>query len=375
MPDFKVVSEYSPAGDQPQAIEKLAEGLENGLREQVLKGVTGSGKTYTMAKVIEKVQPPHAGAGPQQDAGGSAVRGVSGSSFPTTPWSTSSPTTTTTSRRHTSPTRIPISKRMPPPTRRSTACVSVRHLRPAGAAGCHRGLVGVAASTVWASRTILPRMMISLRVGMTMDRDELLRRLVEDRYERNDVAFQRNMFRVRGDTVELYPAYYKDRAIRVEFFGDEIDRITEFHPVTGAALKALQHVAVYPASHYVTPKDKLERAAEEIERELARQKALFEEQGKLIEAQRIDQRTRYDVEMMRELGYCSGIENYSRIISPSVPAGSPPMTLLDFFPDDFRAVRGREPCDAAAGAGHVQRRPCPQAEPGGVRLPPALRLR
>ena len=178
------------------------------------------------------------------------------------------------------------------------------------------------------------RMMISLRVGMTMDRDELLRRLVEDRYERNDVAFQRNVFRVRGDTVELYPAYYKDRAIRVEFFGDEIDRITEFHPVTGAALKALQHVAVYPASHYVTPKDKLERAAEEIERELAQQKALFEEQGKLIEAQRIDQRTRYDVEMMRELGYCSGIENYSRIISQR-PAGSPPMTLLDFFPDDF----------------------------------------
>ena len=140
--------------------------------------------------------------------------------------------------------------------------------------------------------------------------------------------------RDRGDTVELYPAYYKDRAIRVEFFGDEIERITEFHPVTGAALKQLTHVAVYPASHYVTPKDKLERAAKEIERELAERKKWFEDNGKLIEAQRIDQRTRYDVEMMRELGYCSGIENYSRIISQR-PAGSPPMTLLDFFPEDF----------------------------------------
>ena len=176
--------------------------------------------------------------------------------------------------------------------------------------------------------------MISLRTGMTLERDELLRRLVEDRYERNDVAFQRNVFRVRGDTVELYPAYYKDRAIRVEFFGDEIERITEFHPVTGAALKQLTHVAVYPASHYVTPKDKLERAAQEIERELAERKKWFEDNGKLIEAQRIDQRTRYDVEMMRTLGYCSGIENYSRVISQR-PVGSAPMTLLDFFPEDF----------------------------------------
>ena len=142
------------------------------------------------------------------------------------------------------------------------------------------------------------------------------------------------MFRVRGDTVELYPAYYKDRAIRVEFFGDEIERITEFHPVTGAAMKQLNHVAVYPASHYVTPKDKLERAAVEIERELAERKKWFEDNGKLVEAQRIDQRTRYDVEMMRTLGYCSGIENYSRVISQR-PVGSAPMTLLDFFPEDF----------------------------------------
>ena len=178
------------------------------------------------------------------------------------------------------------------------------------------------------------RMMISLRVGQTMDRDELLRRLVEDRYERNDIAFERNMFRVRGDTVELYPAYYKDRAVRVEFFGDEIDRITEFHPVTGAAIKSLQHVAVYPASHYVTPRDKMDAAIRQIRKELDARLAELEGQNKLVEAQRLRQRTEYDMEMMTELGYCSGIENYSRIISQR-PVGSAPMTLLDFFPDDF----------------------------------------
>ena len=173
-------------------------------------------------------------------------------------------------------------------------------------------------------------MVISLRQGREYPRDELLRKLVEIRYDRNDVAFERNMFRVRGDTVEIYPGY----AIRVEFFGDEIDRISEINPVTGAAQRIIDHVAIYPASHYVTTHEKMERAAQEIERELAERKAYFEEHGKLIEAQRIEQRTRYDVEMMRELGYCTGIENYSRVISGRAP-GSAPMTLMDYFPDDF----------------------------------------
>ena len=332
MPDFKVVSEYSPAGDQPQAIEKLAEGLENGLREQVLKGVTGSGKTYTMAKVIEKVNRPTLVLAHNKTLAAQLCEEFR-EFFPNNAVEyfvsyydyyqpeAYIPHTDTYIEKDAS-TNEEIDR-----LRLSATCALLerRDVIVVSSVSCIYGL---------GEPDDFARMMISLRVGMTMDRDELLRRLVEDRYERNDVAFQRNMFRVRGDTVELYPAYYKDRAIRVEFFGDEIDRITEFHPVTGAALKALQHVAVYPASHYVTPKDKLERAAEEIERELAQQKALFEEQGKLIEAQRIDQRTRYDVEMMRELGYCSGIENYSRIISQR-PAGSPPMTLLDFFPDDF----------------------------------------
>ena len=177
-------------------------------------------------------------------------------------------------------------------------------------------------------------LVVSLRVGAEWDRDELLRRLVEIRYERNDIAFERNMFRVRGDTVEIYPAYYRDHAIRVEFFGDEIDRISDFNPVTGSVNRVLNHVAIYPASHYVTTKDKMDKAILEIRRELEDQVKYFTDNNQLVEAQRLRQRTEYDMEMMAELGYCSGIENYSRIISDR-PAGSAPMTLLDFFPDDF----------------------------------------
>ena len=178
------------------------------------------------------------------------------------------------------------------------------------------------------------KLVVSLRVGAQWDRDELLRRLVEIRYERNDIAFERNMFRVRGDTVELYPAYYRDHAIRVEFFGDEIDRISDFNPLTGTVNRVLNHIAIYPASHYVTTKEKMDKAIGQIRRELEDQVKVFTDNGQLVEAQRIRQRTEYDMEMMAELGYCSGIENYSRIISDR-PAGSAPMTLLDFFPDDF----------------------------------------
>ena len=332
MPDLKVVSEYQPAGDQPQAIDKLAQGLENGLRAQVLKGVTGSGKTYTMAKVIERVNRPTLVLAHNKTLAAQLCEEFR-EFFPNNAVEyfvsyydyyqpeAYVPQTDTYIEKDAS-TNEEIDR-----LRLSATCALLerRDVIVVASVSCIYGL---------GEPDDFARMMISLRTGMTLERDELLRRLVEDRYERNDVAFQRNVFRVRGDTVELYPAYYKDRAIRVEFFGDEIERITEFHPVTGAALKQLTHVAVYPASHYVTPKDKLERAAQEIERELVERKKWFEDNGKLIEAQRIDQRTRYDVEMMRTLGYCSGIENYSRVISQR-PVGSAPMTLLDFFPEDF----------------------------------------
>ena len=178
------------------------------------------------------------------------------------------------------------------------------------------------------------KMMVSLRVGDILERDEFLKRLVSIRYERNDIAFERNMFRVRGDTVEVWPAYWKDTAIRVEFFGDEIDRISEINVVTGSPIRKLSHIPIWPATHYVTPKEKMDAAVQEIYKELEERVAYFEKEGKLIEAQRIKQRTMYDVEMMQELGYCSGIENYSRVIEGR-PVGSPPHTLLDYFPKDF----------------------------------------
>ena len=178
------------------------------------------------------------------------------------------------------------------------------------------------------------KMMVSLRVGATLERDELLKKLVAIRYERNDIAFERNMFRVRGDTVEIFPAYWKDSAIRVEFFGDEIDRISEINVVTGAAIRRLNTIPIWPATHYVTPKEKMDAAVQEIYKELEERVAFFQANNQLIEAPRIKQRTMYDVEMMQELGYCTGIENYSRVIEGRAP-GSPPHTLLDYFPKDF----------------------------------------
>ena len=177
-------------------------------------------------------------------------------------------------------------------------------------------------------------MVISLRIGQSRPMDEILRKLTEIRYERNDINFTRNTFRVRGDTLEIYPAYWAGRAIRVEFFGDEVDRISEINAVTGLPERILDHVAIYPASHYVTTREKMERAIREIEREMDERVKYFEERGKLLEAQRIAQRTRYDIEMMQEIGFCTGIENYSRVISGRAP-GTPPMTLIDYFPDDF----------------------------------------
>ena len=332
MPDFKVVSPYQPAGDQPEAIAALAEGLNNGLREHVLMGVTGSGKTYTMAKVIEKVQRPTLVLAHNKTLAAQLCEEFR-EFFPNNAveyfvsyYDYYQPEAyidhTDTYIEKDASTNEEIDR-----LRLSATCALLerRDVIVVASVSCIYGL---------GEPDDFAKMMISLRPGQIIDRDELLRRLVEIRYERNDVAFGRNMFRVRGDTVELYPAYYKDKAVRVEFFGDEIDRITEFHPVTGVSNRTLQHIAIYPASHYVTPRDKMERAMGVIRAELDEQVKFFEENEKLIEAQRIRQRTEYDMEMMTELGYCSGIENYSRIISDR-PAGSPPMTLLDFFPEDF----------------------------------------
>ncbi len=332
MPKFEVVSEYQPSGDQPEAIAALAEGIENGLKEQVLLGVTGSGKTFTMAKVIEAVQRPTLVLAHNKTLAAQLCAEFK-EFFPNNAveyfvsyYDYYQPEAyiphTDTYIAKDAATNDEIDR-----LRLSATCALLerRDVIVVSSVSCIYGL---------GEPDDFAKMVVSLRVGAEWDRDELLRRLVEIRYERNDVAFERNMFRVRGDTVELYPAYYRDHAIRVEFFGDEIDRISDFNPVTGAVNRVLNHIAIYPASHYVTTKDKMDRALGEIRGEMEEQVQVFTDNNQLVEAQRIRQRTEYDMEMMAELGYCSGIENYSRIISDR-PAGSAPMTLLDFFPDDF----------------------------------------
>ena len=330
--EFKLHAPFKPTGDQPQAIEKLARGVELGLDEQVLLGVTGSGKTFTMASVIEKVQRPTLVLAHNKTLAAQLCAEFK-EFFPENAVEyfvsyydyyqpeAYIPHTDTYIAKDAS-TNEEIDR-----LRLSATCALLerRDVIVVSSVSCIYGL---------GEPEDFEKLMISLRPGMTMERDELLKRLIEIRYERNDVAFERNRFRVRGDTVELYPAYYRDKAIRVEFFGDEIDRISEFTPVNGQVTRTLQHIAIYPASHYVTTKDKLERAIVEIDRELDEREAQFLSEGKAVEAQRIRQRTRYDIEMLRELGYCTGIENYSRVISGR-PVGSPPLTLIDYFPKDF----------------------------------------
>ena len=332
MPEFRVVSEYQPAGDQPQAIEKLCRGVEMGIDEQTLLGVTGSGKTYTMAKIIERLQRPALVLAHNKTLAAQLCSEFR-EFFPDNAVEyfvsyydyyqpeAYVPSTDTYIEKDASTNeeidRLRLSATFSLLERRDVIVVA--------SVSCIYGL---------GEPEDFERMAISLRVGTEFGMENLFARLIEDRYERNDIAFERNMFRVRGDTVEVYPAYWKDRAIRIEFFGDEIERISEFNPLTGIADRVLSHVVIYPASHYVTSHDKLERAIREIRRECDDRERWFKENDKLLEAQRIRQRVDYDIEMIQELGYCSGIENYSRIISNRAP-GSAPMTLLDYFPKDF----------------------------------------
>ena len=332
MPKFEVVSEYTPSGDQPQAIEALSQGIEMGLDEQTLLGVTGSGKTFTMAKIIEQVQRPTLVLAHNKTLAAQLCAEFK-EFFPNNAVEyfvsyydyyqpeAYIPHTDTFIEKDSAITeeidRLRLSATASLLERRDVIVVS--------SVSCIYGL---------GEPEDFAKMMVSLRVGDILERDEFLKRLVAIRYERNDIAFERNMFRVRGDTVEVWPAYWKDTAIRVEFFGDEIDRISEINVVTGSPIRKLSHIPIWPATHYVTPKEKMDAAVQEIYKELEERVAYFEKEGKLIEAQRIKQRTMYDVEMMQELGYCSGIENYSRVIEGR-PVGSPPHTLLDYFPKDF----------------------------------------
>ena len=332
MPKFEVVSEYTPSGDQPEAIAALSNGIEMGLDEQTLLGVTGSGKTFTMAKIIEKVQRPTLVLAHNKTLAAQLCAEFK-EFFPNNAVEyfvsyydyyqpeAYIPHTDTFIEKDSSVNeeidRLRLSATVSLLERRDVIVVS--------SVSCIYGL---------GEPEDYGKMMVALRVGTVIKIEELLKKLVAIRYERNDIAFERNMFRVRGDTVEIWPAYWKDTAIRVEFFGDEIDRLSEINVVTGAPIRRLNNIPIWPATHYVTPKEKMDAAIQHIYREMEERVALFESENKLIEAQRIKQRTMYDIEMMQELGYCSGIENYSRVIEGR-PVGSPPHTLLDYFPKDF----------------------------------------
>ena len=332
MDQFKLVSSYQPTGDQPQAIDKLAEGILRGDKAQTLLGVTGSGKTFTMANVIAKENRPTLVLAHNKTLAAQLCTEFR-EFFPENAVEyfvsyydyyqpeAYIPSTDTYIEKDSA-----INDEIDRLRHSATAALSDR-----------RDVIIVASvSCIYSLGDPIDyrSMVISLRPGMQMDRDELCRRLVKLQYERNDINFVRNKFRVRGDTVEINLAYASDTAIRVEFFGDEVDRISEMNPLTGERKNVIKHVAIFPASHYIVSPEKMRAGLARIQEEMDVQVRKFTEEGKLLEAQRIAQRTRYDMEMLQEVGMCKGIENYSAVLSGRAP-GSTPTTLLDYFPKDF----------------------------------------
>ena len=332
---FKIASEFAPMGDQPQAIETLAKGVLEGKPHQTLMGVTGSGKTFTMANIIEKVQKPTLVISHNKTLA-AQLHGEFKEFFPDNAVEyfvsyydyyqpeAYVPSTDTYIEKDSA-----INDEIDKLRHSATAALSERSdVIIVASVSCIYGL---------GSPIDYKEMVISLRPGMIKDRDEVIHKLIDIQYTRNDMDFKRGSFRVRGDVLEIYPAYSGGDAYRVEFFGDEVDRITEIDTLTGEIKAQLGHIAIFPASHYVIPKEKMELAAQNILEELKEQTAWFKSEDKLLEAQRISERTNFDVEMMRETGFCSGIENYSRHLTGSAP-GEPPCTLIDYFPDDFLII-------------------------------------
>ena len=330
--DFKLHAPYAPTGDQPQAIEKLANGLDLGFEEQVMLGVTGSGKTFTMANIIQKVNRPTLVLAHNKTLAAQLCTEFR-EFFPENAveyfisyYDYYQP------EAYIAHTDTYIEK----DSAINDEIERLRHSATSALSERRDVIVVASVSCIYGLGDPIDYkdMVISLRIGQEYPIQDLLKKLVEIRYERNDLNFVRNNFRVRGDTVEVYPAYWNGKAIRIEFFGDEIDRISEINAITGLPDRIVNHIAIYPASHYVASKEKMDRAIREIEDEMWQQVKYFEENDKLLEAQRIRQRTLYDIEMLQEIGFCTGIENYSRVIQGREP-GSPPTTLLDYFPEDF----------------------------------------
>ena len=333
MPDkFILHSKFQPTGDQPEAIEKLTKGVENGLKEQVLLGVTGSGKTFTMANIIANVNRPTLVLAHNKTLAAQLCSEFR-EFFP----ENAVEYFVSYYDYYQPEAYIPGSDTyIEKDSAINDEIDKLRHSATCALSERRDVIIVASVSCIYSLGNPIDykNMVISLRTGMEKSRDELLRKLVDLQYERNDINFIRNKFRVRGDTVEIFPANSQENAVRVEFFGDEIDRISEINTVTGEVKALLSHAAIYPASHYIVPHEKLEEALKEINEEMEERVRFFNENGQLIEAQRIRQRTEYDIEMLREIGTCKGVENYSRVLSRRAP-GSVPSTLLDYFPDDY----------------------------------------
>lgn len=335
MDHFELVSEYKPAGDQPEAIQKLAQGVKLGFEEQTLLGVTGSGKTFTMANIIQEVQKPTLVLAHNKTLAAQLCSELreffpnNAVEFFISYYDYYQP------EAYIASTDTYIEK----DSAINEEIERLRHSATSALAERNDVIIVASVSCIYSLGDPIDykKMVISLRPGMEVPYESLMKRLTEIQYERNDIAFERNRFRVRGDTIEIWPVYTDSFAYRVEFFGDEIERISEINPLTGERMREVQHAAIYPASHYVTPKDKMETAIQEIREEMEQRVAWFKDNEKFVEAQRIEQRTRYDMEMMKEIGFCSGIENYSRVLSGRKP-GSAPYTLMDYFPKDFLMI-------------------------------------
>ncbi len=332
MDKFELVSDFKPTGDQPEAIKKLVDGIRSGAHEQTLLGVTGSGKTFTMANIIEQVNRPTLVLAHNKTLAAQLCSEFK-EFFP----NNAVEYFVSYNDYYQPEAYIPNTDTYIEKDSAINDEIDKLRLSATSALSERRDVIIVASvSCIYTLGDPIEyrNMVISLRLGMEKKRDDFIRKLVEIQYERNDINFVRNKFRVRGDVLEIFPAYSGDNAIRVEFFGDEIDRISEINTLTGEVKAVVSHIAIYPASHYIVPAEKLRAGIQEIERELQERVQYFKENEMLLEAQRIQQRTRYDIEMLEEIGFCKGIENYSRILAGRKP-GSTPFTLLDHFPDDF----------------------------------------
>ncbi|MGG5741151.1 excinuclease ABC subunit B [Bacillus cereus] len=332
---FEIISEYSPQGDQPGAIEKLVEGINSGKKKQVLLGATGTGKTFTISNVIKEVQKPTLVMAHNKTLAGQLYSELK-DFFP----NNSVEYFVSYYDYYQPEAYVPHTDTfIEKDAQINDEIDKLRHSATSSLFERDDVIIVASVSCIYGlgSPEEYRELVVSLRVGMEKDRNQLLRELVDVQYGRNDIDFKRGTFRVRGDVVEIFPASLDEHCIRIEFFGDEIDRIREVNALTGEVLAERDHVAIFPASHFVTREEKLKVAIENIEKELEERLKELNDNGKLLEAQRIEQRTRYDLEMMREMGFCSGIENYSRQLTLR-PAGSTPYTLLDYFPEDFLIV-------------------------------------